>query len=157
MSTKLKVQASDVPELVKAYDPRQDPRVWQAMSRMWRIVAEGFVELADGYHQDGRTIGELKIRLQTEMQNRLIQEEGEFKTAAVKFERDAHEAAYNSVVDSRVEAIQKANEEMNAEMAKARGLNEAADRKRREARYAADLAEAERRRNGGITEPAFFK
>jgi hypothetical protein len=124
---------------------------------MWRIVAEGFVELADGYRQDGRTIGELKIRLQTEMQNRLIQEEGEFKTAAVKFERDAHEAVYNTVMDDRMAAIAAGNLELEKARAEAAERNRREDEKRREARYQADLAEAERRRNGGITEPAFFK
>jgi hypothetical protein len=157
MSTKLKVQASDVPELVRQYDPRQDPRVWQAMSRMWRIVAEGFVELADGYRQDGRTIGELKIRLQKELQDRLIQEEGEFKTAAEKFERNAHEAVYNTVMDERIESISRGNQELEKARGEAARMNAEADRKRREERYQAEIAEAERRRNGGITEPAFFK
>jgi hypothetical protein len=85
------------------------------------------------------------------------QEEGEFKTAAEKFERNAHEAVYNTIMDERIESISRGNQELEKARGEAARMNAEADRKRREERYQADLQEAERRRNGGITEPAFFK
>ena len=154
--SKLKVSASEVPGLVAQYNPRNDPRVWESMARLWQGVAADFIDVAAGYCHDGRPLSELLHRLRTEMKNRLEQQESEFKTAVEKFERNAHEAVYNQIVDERVEAITAGNRELEQARAEAVGRAQAADAKRREDRYQADLKEAERRRAGGVTNPAFF-
>jgi len=154
--SKVRVTEADAKQAIREYDPQTDFRVWQELSRLWTIVAGEFVELAAGYCQDGKSISELLHRLREEMKKRLDQQESSFQSAVEKFEHLAYQSVYDSVMDARIESINLANRELEQARAEAVGRAAAADAKRREDRYQADLKEAERRRAGGVTNPAFF-
>jgi len=154
--SKVRVTEADAKQAIREYDPQTDFRVWKDLVRMWQIVATDFVELAAGYCQDGKSISELSHRLRTELANRLDQQESSFQSAAEKFEHLAFQKVYDDAMDARTEAIQLANRELEQARGEAVARAAAADAQRREARYELDLKEAERRRAGGITNPAFF-
>ena len=150
MTTKLKVTADEAKELVRQYDPRKDPRVWEHVCGVLRQGLRDQIELARGYAHDGRSIQELKLRLEKEVSDRLQQGEAAFQTAAEQFARNAEEAVYETIMDDRMEAIARGNREMEQARAEAARMNTERDRQQREARYQEDLKEAEARRNGTL-------
>jgi hypothetical protein len=76
---------------VQAYDPSEDPRLWKAMSDMWKSVCVEFVDVACGYAGDGRPANEIAARLQKELADRIAQENSSFAEFKQQFQRTAAE------------------------------------------------------------------
>jgi hypothetical protein len=121
---------------VQEYDPSEDPRLWRAMTGMWRSVCSEFADIASGYASDGRSCSDLASRLQKELLDRIAQESntaGEFREEFRKTAFEWLERRRSDVVTADMNAqLQELDRERQAAAERARQQ----DQRNREAKAA---------------------
>ena len=106
--------------------------------------------------RDGKA-SQVAIRLTAELQGRIVQEEGQKKSAIEQFANTAHNLVIDSKFAAYHDAVHQQNVETNAELAKIRSENEARLKAQRDAQYEQDLKDAELRRQGKLpVKPAYM-
>jgi hypothetical protein len=143
---------------VANYDPKLDYRFWKEMTKYWRDTAIQFQSIAAGLARDGKSADNIAHRLMREMADRKQHEETALQSAIEKFAKNADDLVEQTRLTARQEAIAGHQDVTDRMIAKSQAENEERMRKHREEIYQRDIAEAERKRNGGAEKvPSYLR